>query len=231
MGGTVNKMVMKREVIADRGIWTAKKRYVLNVFDNEGVRYKTPKLKIMGIEAIKSSTPEPCRDALKQIFKVIVSQDEKAVQNAIKQFKDHFKELPADQIAFPRGVTDIGKWKNRIYAPSEDDHKTKIYKKATPIHVRGSLLYNDQIVTNQLDKTYELVNNGDKIKYLYLKKNNPLGENVIAFRDFLPKELKLDPYIDYELQFEKAFIDAIEPILKAVGWSSEQQMTLDLFFN
>lgn len=222
MGGTVNKMVMKREVIADRGIWTAKKRYVLNVFDNEGVRYKTPKLKIMGIEAIKSSTPEPCRDALKQMFKIIVSQDEKAVQTAIDQFKEYFKTLPAHEIAFPRGVTDIRKWYQAGNKP---------YSKGTPIHVRGSLLYNKELSKNQLDKTYELINNGDKIKYLYLKKNNPLGENVIAFRDFLPKELKLDPYIDFELQFEKAFIDAIEPILKAVGWTSEQQMTLDMFFN
>ncbi len=222
MGGTVNKMVMKREAIADRGIWTAKKRYVLNVHDNEGVRYAEPKLKIMGIEAIKSSTPEPCRDALKNIFKVIVTTDESTTQKAIDQFKSYFKTLPAHDIAFPRGVTDIKKFRD----------SDTIYRKGTPIHVRASLLYNKKLTDQDLTRKYEFINNKDnsKIKFIYLRTPNPMMENVIGFLNFLPPEFNLDKYIDYELQFQKTFLDAIQPILDAIGWSSKELSTLEGFF-
>ena len=220
LGGVKNRMVMKREAIADRGIWTAKKRYILNVHDNEGVRYKKPKLKIMGIEAIKSSTPEPCRDALKEIFKVIISKDERQTQQAIDDFKSFFKTLPADQIAFPRGVSKVREFK---------DH-TNVYKKGTPIHVRGSLLYNKVVQDLDLKKKYTMVQNGDKIKFIYLRKPNPIHENVIAFPDYLPEEFGLAKYIDYDLQFKKTFLDPIEPILDAVGWTSEEVASLEDFF-
>ena len=220
LGGVSNRMVMKREAIADRGIWTAKKRYILNVHDNEGVRYKTPKLKIMGIEAIKSSTPEPCRDALKEIFKVIVSKNEGDTQKAIEQFKQFFKTLPADEIAFPRGVSKVDKFKN---------HQT-IYKKGTPIHVRGSLMYNKLIKDLSLEKRYESIQSGDKIKFVYLRTPNKIHENVIAFPNFLPEEFGLTNYIDYETQFQKTFLDPIEPVLAAVGWNSEEMATLEDFF-
>ena len=218
-GGLSNKMVMKREVIADRGIYLAKKRYILNVVDNEGVRYKVPKIKTTGVEANKSSTPEVCREALKEIFKVIISKEQTDVQAAIKQFKEHFFSLPAHQIAFPRGAQNI-----TGYADT-----STIYKKGTPIHVRGALLYNKFRKDNNLMK-YPNLRNGDKLKFIYLKQPNPLKENVIAFPDYLPEEFKLEQYIDKELQFEKTFLDAIEPILQPIGWTSAPQMTLDLFF-
>jgi len=218
-GGLSNKMVMKREVIADRGIYLAKKRYILNVVDNEGVRYKVPKIKTTGVEANKSSTPEVCREALKEIFKVIISKEQTDVQAAIKQFKEHFFSLPAHQIAFPRGAQNI-----TGYADT-----STIYKKGTPIHVRGALLYNKFRKDNNLMK-YPNLRNGDKLKFIYLKQPNPLKENVIAFPDYLPEEFKLEQYIDKELQFEKTFLDAIEPILQPIGWTSTPQMTLDLFF-
>ena len=220
LGGVDNRMVMTREVIADRALWTAKKRYVMNVHDNEGVRYKEPKLKIMGIEAIKSSTPEPCRDALKQIFKVIMKDDEKTVQAAIEQFKNYFKTLDPDQIAFPRGVTQVKKWQDR----------NTLYKKGTPIHVRGSILYNKLIEDMQLKKKYELINNGEKIKFLYLRQPNSIHENVIAFPSYLPEEFGLRKYIDHETQFQKTFLDPIEPVLEAVGWSSKEVANLEDFF-
>ena len=220
LGGVSNRMVMKREAIADRGIWTAKKRYILNVHDNEGVRYKKPKLKIMGIEAIKSSTPEPCRDALKALFKVIIEKDERETQLAIEQFKNHFKTLPPHEIAFPRGVTKVREFKD----PS------KIYKKGTPMHVRGSLLYNHLVTNHSLKKKYQHINNGDKIKFIYLRTPNPIHENVIAFPDYLPEEFKLHSYIDYDMQFQKTFLDPIDPILGAVGWTSEEVASLEDFF-
>jgi len=220
MGGIENKMVMGREVIADTGIWTAKKRYILNVHDNEGVRYAEPKLKIMGIEAIKSSTPMPCRDALKSIFKVIIDGSETKTQAAIKDFKDYFVTLPAHDIAFPRGVSKVNEYKDN----------NMIYKKGTPIHVRGSLLYNKRVEDLSLTKKYSPIKNGDKVKFIYLRKPNVIKENVISFPDYLPSEFVIDKYIDYDLQFQKTFLDPIEPILGAIGWSSEERASLEDFF-
>ena len=215
-----NKMVMEREVIADIGIWTAKKRYILNVHNSEGVQYDEPELKIMGIEAVKSSTPEICRDALKNIFKVIVESGEKETQDSIQTFKEYFATRPAHEVSFPRGITNIIKWEG-----SEG-----IYAKGTPIHVRGALLYNDAIVRGKLMRTYPLIKNGEKIKFCYLKVPNPVQENVISFHDYLPEELNLEKYIDYNKQFEKTFIDPITPILKSIGWSVEPRSTLEAFF-
>ena len=220
LGGVDNRMVMKREAIADRALWTAKKRYIMNVHDNEGVRYKEPKLKIMGIEAIKSSTPEPCRKALKEIFKVIMEKDEATVQESIEQFKQHFKTLEPDEIAFPRGVTQVKKFQDR----------NTLYKKGTPIHVRGSILYNKLVGDMQLNKKYELINNGEKIKFLYLRQPNSIHENVIAFPSYLPDEFGLRKYIDHEIQFQKTFLDPIEPVLEAVGWTSKEVASLEDFF-
>jgi len=221
LGGIENKMVMGREVIADVGIWTAKKRYILNVQDNEGVRYAKPKLKIMGIEAIKSSTPMPCRDALTAIFKEIVSGSETQVQKSIDQFKTYFRTLSPDQIAFPRGITKIS---------SFQDNQT-IYKKGTPIHARGGLLYNKMLMDLSLQKKYQQIGNGEKIKFVYLKTPNVLKENVISFPEYLPEEFGLHRYIDYDLQFQKTFLDAIDPILNAIGWTSKEVATLNDFFS
>ncbi len=220
MGGIENRMVMKREAIADRGIWTAKKRYILNVLDNEGVRYAEPKLKIMGIEAIKSSTPAPCREALKQMFKTIIGGSESAVQKDIELFRSHFKTLSPDQIAFPRGITNLTNYM---------DNQT-IYKKGTPIHARGSIMYNKLLVDKSLQKQYNKIQNGEKIKFIYLRIPNHIKENVISFLDYLPEEFGLHRYIDYDTQFNKTFLDVIDPILSAIGWNSKDVATLDEFF-
>ena len=220
LGGIQNHMVMGREVIADRGIWTAKKRYILNVHDNEGVRYAKPKLKIMGIEAIKSSTPAICRQALKDIFKRIIETDEETVQSDIANFKIAFQQAAPEEVSFPRGVNNLGKWSDR----------DTVYKKGTPIHIRGAILHNNLIKDKKLSRKIEKITSGDKVKFTYLVKPNPIKENVIAFIDYMPKEFNLDKYVDYNLQFEKTFLGAIEPVLDAVGWKSERHMTLESFF-
>jgi len=221
LGGIQNHMVMGREVIADRGIWTAKKRYILNVYDNEGVRYAKPKLKIMGIEAIKSSTPAICRQALKDIFKRIIETDEETVQSDIANFKIAFRQASAEEVSFPRGVNNLNKWTD----------KDTVYKKGTPIHIRGAILHNNLVTDKKLSRKIEKITSGDKVKFTYLVKPNPIKENVIAFIDYMPKQFNLDKYVDYNMQFEKTFLGAIEPVLDAVGWKSERSITLESFFS
>ena len=215
------KMQMKRENIADRGIWTAKKRYILNVWDSEGVRYEEPKLKIMGIEAVKSSTPAPCRKMIKDGLKVMMEGTEDEMIKFIDQARLKFNKLSVEELAFPRSISDVNKHKS---------HMT-IYGKGCPIHVRGSLLHNHYIKERGLDNKYSLINNGDKIKFVYLKKANPIRENVISFLNDFPYELGLDKYIDYELQFNKAFLEPVKVILDSIGWNVEKVANLELFFS
>lgn len=214
------KMKMKRECIADKGIWTAKKRYILNVHDNEGVRYKEPQLKIMGIEAVRSSTPATCRDYIKKTLNVIMQKDEDSVISFIDDFRKKFHRMSFDDVAFPRGVKNLQKY---VDAAS-------VYKKATPIHVRGALLYNNLIKQKKLENRYQAINNGDKVKFSYMKLPNPLHENVLAAPNGIPEEVDLDRYIDYDLQFEKGYLEPIRTILDAVGWQTEKTQTLEDFF-
>ncbi len=214
------KMQMKRENIADRGIWTAKKRYILNVWNSEGVAYTEPKLKIMGIEAVKSSTPAPCRTMIKSALKLMMSATEDDVIDYIDSCRTKFRNLPPEEISFPRTVSDVDKY--RSYS--------SIYQKGTPIHARGALLYNHYIKERKLTNKYSAINNGEKIKFCYLKKPNTIHENVISFISDFPKELGLDQYIDYDLQFEKAFLEPLKVILDAIGWKMEKSVNLESFF-
>jgi DNA polymerase elongation subunit (family B) len=217
------KMFMKREAIANKGIWTAKKRYILNVFDNEGVRYAEPKLKMMGIETVKSSTPAVCRDALKKAINVIMNGDEQAVQDYIAKFREKFKTFPFEDVAFPRSVSDLAKYEVR-----GDD---LIIPKGTPIHVRGALLHNYLLRQHNLTKRYEKIKDGEKIKFCYLKTPNNVKQNVLSVLSSLPKEFGVEQYIDYDLQFEKSFLEPLKFILNSVGWSPEKQSTLEDFFS
>jgi len=214
------KMFMKRENIADRGIWTAKKRYILNVWDSEGVRYNDAKLKIMGIEAVKSSTPAPCRDMIKDGLKVMMSGTEDEMIDYIDSCRTKFKSLSPEEISFPRTASNVTKYKGTH----------NIYEKGTPMHVRGALLYNHYIKQKGLDKKYAYIQNGEKIKFCYLRDPNPIRENVISFIQDFPKELNLEKYIDYEAQFDKAFLSPVKAVLGAINWEVERRVSLESFF-
>ena len=215
------KMVMKREVLADVGIWTGKKHYILNVHNSEGVQYEEPKLKIMGIEAVKSSTPEHCRNALKKAFKIVVNGTEDDVIEYIEKFKGQFKSLSAEEVSFPRSVKGLSKYQDSV----------TVYRKSTPLHVKGSLIYNMMLKKNKLTKKYPIIQEGEKIKYTYLKEPNPSGDSAIAMLTTLPKEFNLEEYIDYDRQFEKSFLDPMKGILEKIGWDYEKKSTIMDFFS
>jgi DNA polymerase elongation subunit (family B) len=214
------KMFMKREAIASRGIWTAKKRYILNVYDNEGVRYEEPKLKMMGIETVKSSTPSSCRDALKDALKIIMTGTEKDFQTFVSNFRKKFNSLSFEDIAFPRGISDIDKYKSSV----------ELYAKGTPIHVRGAIVYNHLLKTNKLEKKYQVIKSGEKVKFCYMKVPNPARENVLSILSVLPKEFEIEKYIDYNLQFQKAFLEPLNTIAHLIDWNSEPVATLESLF-
>jgi DNA polymerase elongation subunit (family B) len=214
------KMVMAREIIADKAVWTAKKRYIAHVWDSEGVRYAEPKLKVTGVEAVRSSTPQVCRELITDTLKKIVTSSESEVQKHIEELRVEYMKLSPEDIAFPRGVSEMEKWADAA----------SLYKKGTPIHVRAALLYNDQLNKNKLGSRYERIMSGNKMKFLYMKMPNPLHENVFGFVNVLPKELDLAQYIDYNKQFEKSFLDPIQIILDAMGWNAEKQNNLEDFF-
>jgi DNA polymerase elongation subunit (family B) len=214
------KMQMKREGLSDKGIWTAKKRYILNVYNNEGVQYKEPQMKVMGLEMVKSSTPSAIRERMKEVIKLTVTSDENDVQKFIENFKRDFNEFPPEEISFPRSVNGLDKY---------SDNKV-IYTKGTPIHVKGALLYNHLLNKKGLSKKYPLIQEGEKLKFTYLKKPNPIDDTVISYPNRLPSEFNLDKYVDYDLQFEKAFLEPVKIILDSIGWSAEKTNSLDSFF-
>ena len=218
------KMEMGREAIADKGIWTAKKRYILNVWDMEGVRYQEPQLKIMGIEAVKSSTPAPCRDKIKECLKIIMSGNEKDVNDFIQDFRKEFMQLPPEDIAFPRSVNGLAKWSS----------SSSIFLKGVPMHCRGALLYNHFCKQKKLTNKYPLIQEGEKIKFIHMRTPNTMSSNVISFITKLPKELDIHRYIDYDLQYEKAFVEPLTFIMNQIGWNIDRsygtQTTLEDFF-
>ena len=214
------KMIMKREAIANKGIWVAKKRYMLNLFDEEGVRYEYPKLKVMGVEAVKSSTPEVCRTKIKEAIRVIMNQNEDDLIKYVADFKEQFKKLSPEEIAFPRSCNNLTKFAD----------SSSIYKKGTPIHVKGALIYNYHLHKHKLEFKYPVIKDSDKIKFLMLKIPNPIKDTVVSFSTKIPYEFDLHKYVDYDLQFEKTFTDPLRFILQSIGWKLEREATLEAFF-
>jgi DNA polymerase elongation subunit (family B) len=215
------KMQMKREGLSDKGIWTAKKRYILNVYNNEGVQYNEPHLKVMGLEMVKSSTPSVIRDKMKQTIALVVNGTEDDIHKFIADFRSEFKSLPPEEVSFPRGCNGLKEYSDKV----------TMYRKGTPIHVRGAILYNHYLKTLSLDKQYPYIQEGEKLKFSYLKQPNIFKDNVISYPVRLPKEFGLHEYIDYDLQFDKAFLEPIRVILDCVGWTTEKTTSLQDFFS
>jgi len=215
------KMQMKREALADKGIWTAKKRYILNIYNNEGVQYKEPKMKVMGLEMIKSSTPAAIREKMRESIKIMMQGTEEDIHAFIADFKETFKQLPPEDISFPRGMNGLKEYSDSV----------SLYKKGTPIHVKGAILYNTRLKALKLEKKYPLIQEGEKIKFTYLKMPNPIKDTVISYPSRLPQEFGLQDFIDYDVQFSKAFLEPIKVVLDCMGWSTEKINTLESFFD
>ena len=215
------KMQMKREALADKGIWTAKKRYILNIYNNEGVQYKEPKMKVMGLEMIKSSTPAAIREKMRESIKIMMQGTEEDIHTFIADFKETFKQLPPEDISFPRGMNGLKEYSDSV----------SLYKKGTPIHVKGAILYNTRLKALKLEKKYPLIQEGEKIKFTYLKMPNPIKDTVISYPSRLPQEFGLQDFIDYDVQFSKAFLEPIKVVLDCMGWSTEKINTLESFFD
>jgi len=214
------KMVMKREVLADKGIWTAKKRYILNVYNSEGVQYAEPHMKVSGLEMIKSSTPSAIREKMRQSIHIMVNGTEDDIHKFIADFRDAFNKLPVEDISFPRGLNGLKNYSDSV----------TLYKKGTPIHVKGAIHYNHNLEKLNLTKKYPLIQEGEKVKFTYLKMPNPFKDTVVSYPNRLPVEFGLQEYIDYDLQFNKAFLEPIKVILDCMNWTTEKTSSLDSFF-
>ena len=214
-------LVMKRECISERGIWTAKKRYILNVWDNEGVRYEEPKLKMMGIEAVKSSTPKPVRQYIKESLRIIMEGTEEQLIEFIADKRQEFEKKSPDEIAFPRTGNNITKFMD----------VASLYKKGTPIHIRGCIMFNHLLRQQKLTNKYNIIQDGEKIRFIFLRTPNRIGSNVISFITEFPHEFDLHDKIDYDLMFQKSFIDPLQVILDTIGWQTEKTASLFDFFS
>ena len=232
------KMQMAREAIASTGIWTAKKRYILNVWDMEGVRFKEPYLKIMGIEAVKSSTPAPCREKIKQALKIIINGDEKELNAFIKDFREEFMNLPPEDIAYPRSCNGIGKYtatsKSTMDLISGETVEYGFFKKGAPIHTKGAILMNYLVEKNNLSAKYPFIQEGDKVKFIALKEPNKYQSSSLSFMTSFPTEFGMEDLIDRPQQFEKSFIEPLRFITDKIQWGIDggdgRQGTLEDFF-
>ena len=220
MNAYQQKMNMSREVLADKAVWTGKKHYIMNVHNSEGVQYAKPKLKVMGIESVKSSTPAICRDKLTEAFHILMNGTEDEMISFVENFRNNFETLQPEDVAFPRSVKGIAKYSDSV----------QLYKKGTPIHVKGTIIHNELLKKNKLTNVHQLIQEGEKIKFSYLKTPNPTGDTVISMGTVLPNEFGLHEFIDYDMQFEKSFLEPLKAILKCVGWEYERKNTIDNFF-
>lgn len=209
-------MSMKLENICDRGIFIGSKNYILNVHSSEGVRYKTPKLKLVGIGLVKSSTPAVVRDSLKESIPILLYQKERNIQDFVCEKREKFFAEGIEEIAFPRGINDIDKWVSG-----------ETLLKGIPVHVRAAVVYNRLVKELGLTHKYHMISEGSKMKFVYLKTPNPVHQNVVGFIDQLPPEFNLHKYVDYEVQFEKAFLSNLEAMCKPLKWGLEKKTSME----
>ena len=214
------KLSMKREAIADVGIWRKKKNYVLNVWDSEGLRFKEPKMKIKGLEIVKTNSPMMVRTALQDCLKIIVDDDYEKLMKYISEFKNKFIGRTFEEVASPTSVNNLEKYADLDLT----------YRKGTPRHVKGSLTFNALLEEMDLTNKYPPVYSGDKIKFVSLRLPNPSGDDVISCVNELPPEFDLDRFIDYDAQYQKVFIEPLKSLTDIVGWNMERKNTLNSFF-
>ena len=222
MGAYKNAMRMKRENIANRGVWKAKKMYILNVYDSEGERYTEPKMKMMGVEAVRSTTPEHAKKAIIDSFRIILNEDEKTLQNYVSEFRSTFNSLPLDEIGRISGVAGIEKYDRGNGAVA--DH--------CPIHVKAAITYNHMLTKKKLTNKYERIRSGDKLRYLNLVEPNPYNNSpVMAIVKPMPQEFgDVGKYVDYDEQFKKTYLNAVTSITDVIDWKPEKTATLEDFF-
>jgi hypothetical protein len=177
-------------------------------------------MKVMGLEMIKSSTPAAIRQKMKEAITIMMRGTEEDIHKFIEDFRLTFKKLPPEDISFPRGLNGLKEYSDSI----------TMYKKGTPIHVKGAILYNHYLKQMGLEKKYPKIQDGEKLKFTYLKQPNPFKDMVISYPGRLPKEFGIDEYIDYDTQFEKAFIEPIKVVLDCMDWSIEKKNSLEGFF-
>lgn len=212
-----NKMHMKREKLADAGIWRAKKNYIIQVWDDEGVRLTTPKIKTVGVETTRSSSPEIAKNALKKCYHFLLNDDIKSLRKYEKEFKKEFFSAPLDEISFPRGISDIDKWLEAGFS----------WKTGAPIHVKAAITFNRLINENLLQREYEYIKNGDKIKFIYLKEPNITRNNAIAFTTTIPEEFNLGNYFNKDLQYKKTFVYPLNSFLEIIHWELKETNRLE----
>ncbi len=215
-----NSLSYKIEKICSSGIFTAKKRYALMVYSNEGVVYSEPQLKVTGLQIIQKSTPAIIRKALKKCMLHIMNGEKNELITYVNDYFEEYKKYDVNTIAIAKSVNGIQKYSDSV----------KLYKKGTPINTRGAILYNTLLRQKNLHTVYEEIKDGDKIRYCYLRLPNPIKEDVIAFPEKLPKELDIAEYVDYNTMFEKTFLQPLTTITDVIGWKIEDEHSIEDFF-
>lgn len=208
---------MKREAIAEAGLWTGKKRYCLNVLDDEGVRFEKPKMKATGLEVKRSSVPEICRKALSDCLEIILTKTEDDLVAYVAQFEEKFNALSFYDIARPSGMNGLEKY----YDP------VTLFKQKCPAHVKGAIVFNEWIRRNKLQDKYPLIADGEKIRWVELRLPNKLQSEVLSCSGKVPSELNIQELIDYRAQFESTFLKPVTSFARVARWSVEREHTLD----
>lgn len=215
-----NVLHMDREVIALAGFWTAKKKYALAILDNEGERYKKPKLKVMGLSLIQAKTPEWVRNKLNDaLYTLILGTDEQRIPKLISSAYEDFKKLRVEEIGENL----------RVGGMENYDNGDGTAAKGALAHVRGSI-YHNALIDKLGIKGVNKIRSGDSISYSYLIEPNPHHINVIAWDTVLPTEFELHSYVDYKAMFNKTFKKPLIDMCKKVGVQYESVSTLDAFF-
>jgi len=215
-----SRLFMKRESICKAIFLEKKKRYILKVFDNEGVRLAIPEVKIVGLESVRSDIPEWCRKRLKQCFTMLFECNQEQMQTFIADTETEFFQLNVSKIAKPTSITDIVKYTDNVGMPV----------KGATAAAKGSINYNNLLIKHKLQSQFSQISNGDKIRLLPLKMPNPSNMEIIAFKEKIPVEFGIEKYVNMNILFEKNFIDPISRVLTVMGWSAIKKYNIGDFF-